>query len=97
MNLFNNGPNAEVMCGCKPSPPTTCSAHLLEALQRGTVRNAGGVLIDWQCSALGMTFDELYTAVQDLRASGYRVERIDAGGAPEWALLPSTSGEGREL
>ena len=71
--------------------PSACSARLLNALQRGTVRNAGGVLIDCQCSALGMVFDDLYAAVQYLRASGYRVERIDAGGAPEWVLLPNAS------
>ena len=67
------------------------SKKLLRALQKGTVVNAGGVLMDAEHKGLRMTFTELYYAVQELKKAGHSIERIDAGGRPEWMLMEATA------
>jgi len=65
------------------------AAQLLNALQSGTVRNAGGIFLNSQRKPIGLSATDMYHAVRELCASGHRVERIDAGGRPEWAIRPA--------
>lgn len=62
---------------------------LLEVLRKGTIRQdveAGDVLIECNNNFIHMNRTELYYAVRELQKNGYTIERIDAGGAPEWEL-----------
>ena len=59
---------------------------LLTALRVGNVINAGGILCTNGGVSLGLTFTDLYEAVHELREQGHRIERVDAGGRPEWEL-----------
>lgn len=67
--------------------PEKLSGILLLALQKGNIRDAGGILINSDCDRLGLNHTEMYHAVRDLMSKGHNIQRIDAGGAPEWALL----------
>lgn len=59
---------------------------LLTALRAGNVFNPGCFICVQGGMPLGLSFTDMYEAVQELRKLGHTVERVDAGGRPEWAL-----------
>lgn len=63
------------------------SKILLSALQKGTVVNAGGILINCDCQTMAANWTAVYNAMQELKSQGYNIQRIDAGGRPEWKLF----------
>ena len=62
------------------------AATLLTALKAGNVVNYGGILANTKGWNLTMSLTGMHEAVQELLKMGYTVERVDAGGRPEWAL-----------
>jgi len=58
---------------------------LIKALKSGPIRAIGGIVYDSTMSFLMSTTD-LCHAIRSLGCKGIRINRLDAGGSPKWAL-----------